>query len=176
LEPGSEVPVQSVIKWFDAEKGFGFVELSDGTGCAFLHVSVLVRSGIHVVQPGDVLRILIGPGHQGPHVTEVLNIRSTSATSAAGPQTISRIVRPSRASSAKERGTVTSYNVKRGYGFISRDQGGSDAYVETSTLGRCGIRKLSKGQRVIVRVVERERGPKAVWLRLIGPGWKQREC
>jgi CspA family cold shock protein len=115
-------------------------------------------------------------GAPDPHVKEALSIQRTSASTAVGPQTISQIFRPSRASSAKQRGTVTSFNVKRGYGFISRDQGGRDAYVETSTLARCGIRKLSKGQRVIVRVVESGRGPKAVWLRLIGLGRKQLEC
>src|SRR5207244_2334013 len=64
---------------------------------------------------------------------------------------------------------------KRGYGFIGRDQGGRDAYVATYTLARCDIRKLSKGQRVIVKVVERGRGPKTVWLRLIGLDQEQPE-
>jgi len=35
-----------VVKWFKTEKGFGFVELSDGTGDAFLHASVLGRLGV----------------------------------------------------------------------------------------------------------------------------------
>ena len=44
-EPSGGPPVQAVVKWFKTEKGFGFVELSDGTGDAFLHASVLGRLG-----------------------------------------------------------------------------------------------------------------------------------
>jgi len=51
FEAPSGPPVRGVVKWFNAEKGFGFVELSDGSGDAFLHGSVLSQSGINVVQP-----------------------------------------------------------------------------------------------------------------------------
>jgi CspA family cold shock protein len=37
------------VKWFNSEKGFGFVELSDGSGDAFLHESVLAQRGIGAV-------------------------------------------------------------------------------------------------------------------------------
>jgi CspA family cold shock protein len=176
LEPRSEVPVQSVVKWFDSDKGFGFVTLSDGSGDALLHVSVLARSGFNVVQPGEILKVCVGPGHRGQHVNEVLRADGTSATPATGPQTISRIARPSRSSLTEERGTVNSFNVKRGYGFIVRDQGGRDVFVDTRILQRCDIRKLSKGQHVIVKVVEGPRGPRAVRIRLVGLGKKQLDC
>jgi cold shock CspA family protein len=53
---------------------------------------------------------------------------------------------------------VNSFNVKRGYGFIVRDQGGRDVFVNTRILQLCDIGKLSKGQHVIVKVVEGPRG------------------
>jgi CspA family cold shock protein len=76
----------------------------------------------------------------------------------------------------EERGTVNSFNVKRGYGFIVRDQGGRDVFVNTRTLQRCDIGKLSKGQPVIVKVVEGPRGPRAVRIRLVRSGKKQLDC
>ncbi|HEX5328047.1 MAG TPA: cold shock domain-containing protein, partial [Acetobacteraceae bacterium] len=39
--PASGPELDAVVKWFDPGKGFGFVELSDGSGDAFLHVSVV---------------------------------------------------------------------------------------------------------------------------------------
>jgi len=51
FEAPSGPSVRGVVKWFSPEKGFGFVELSDGSGDAFLHGSVLSQSGINVVQP-----------------------------------------------------------------------------------------------------------------------------
>ena len=37
--------VDAVVKWFTPDKGFGFVELADGSGDAFLHVAVLQAAG-----------------------------------------------------------------------------------------------------------------------------------
>ena len=45
FEAPSGPPVGAVVKWFKSDKGFGFVELSDGTGDAFLHATVLGRIG-----------------------------------------------------------------------------------------------------------------------------------
>ena len=41
FEAPSGPPVRAVVKWFNPEKGFGFAELSDGSGDAFLHGSVV---------------------------------------------------------------------------------------------------------------------------------------
>src|SRR5262249_60551021 len=75
-------PVSGMVKWFSPEKGFGFVELSDGSGDGFLHGSVLARSGINSVQPGETLQVRVGPGHKGPHVTEVLSVDTSTAAPA----------------------------------------------------------------------------------------------
>jgi CspA family cold shock protein len=66
FESASDPPVRAVVKWFSPDKGFGFVELSDGSGDGFLHGTVLAQSGISAVQPGDTLEVRIGPGHTGP--------------------------------------------------------------------------------------------------------------
>src|SRR5205823_10507701 len=64
---------------FNPEKGFGFVELSEGSGDAFLHGSVLAQSGINTVQPGETLEVRVGPGHKGPHITEVISVDRRTA-------------------------------------------------------------------------------------------------
>jgi cold shock protein len=69
FEAPSGPAVRGVVKWFSPDKGFGFVELSDGSGDAFLHGSVLAQNGYNVVQPGETLEVRVGPGHKGPHVT-----------------------------------------------------------------------------------------------------------
>jgi cold shock CspA family protein len=80
VEAPSGPPVSGVVKWFSPEKGFGFVELSDGSGDAFLHGSVLAQGGIAAVQPGETLEVRVGPGHKGPHVTQVLSVDGSTAT------------------------------------------------------------------------------------------------
>ena len=79
FEAPSGPPVRGTVKWFNPEKGFGFVKLSDGSGDAFLHGSVLAQSGTAAVQPGETLEVRVGPGHKAPHITEVLSVDSRTA-------------------------------------------------------------------------------------------------
>ncbi len=68
-----------MVKWFNAEKGFGFVELGEGGGDVFLHASVLTRAGVTAVNPGATLRVRTGQGQKGPQVTEVLSVDESTA-------------------------------------------------------------------------------------------------
>lgn len=45
-------------------------------------------------------------------------------------------------------GTVKFFNLDRGYGFISDDAGGKDAFVHISAVERSGMDSLREGQRV----------------------------
>lgn len=169
-----EVPsgpsVRAVVKWFSPEKGFGFVELSDEPGDGFLHGSVLARTGISAVAPGDTLEVRVGPGHTGPHVTEVLSVHSSIAAPAAPRRssfTSAASERRSPDTGIEETGTVKWLNAERGYGFIARDSGGKDVFVHVSALERSALTALSEGQAVVVDVVEGRKGPEAAGVRLI---------
>lgn len=45
-------------------------------------------------------------------------------------------------------GTVKWFNTTKGYGFISPDDGGKDAFVHISAVERAGLRSLAEGQKV----------------------------
>jgi cold shock protein len=162
-------PVQAVVKWYNPDKGFGFVQLADGSGDAFLHVSVVERSGHHSVPPGATLEVRAGPGPKGRQVSEILSVDSSTAQ-----QESPRRVRPERpmypladGAAVEESGTVKWYNAMKGFGFIASDRGGKDIFVHASALGRAGIAGLTEGQRVAVDVIDGRKGPEAAGLRLI---------
>ena len=81
FEAPSGPPVHGIVKWFSPEKGFGFVELSDGSGDAFLHGNVLTQGGIAAVQPGETLEVLVGPGHNHPPTPPGIRVRTTAVRS-----------------------------------------------------------------------------------------------
>ena len=166
MEAPSGPPVSGVAKCFNPDKGFGFVELSDGSGDAFLHGSVLAQSGINTAQPGETLEVRVGPGHKGPHVTEVLSIDSSTAVPMASRRSNAQAT-TLNGPSVEETGTVKWFNADKGYGFIAPNGGGRDVFVHISALERAGIAALSEGQTVVVDVVEGRKGPEAVRVRLI---------
>jgi CspA family cold shock protein len=160
-------PVQATVKWYNPEKGFGFVGLASG-GDAFLHVSVVERSGNSTVPPGATLEVRIGAGQKGQQVTEILSVDTSTAQ-----QEPARRPRPERPqappdqASVEEFGTVKFYAAEKGFGFIVRDLGGKDIFVHASALNRAGISELAEGQRVAVDMVEGGKGPEAMSIRLI---------
>jgi CspA family cold shock protein len=169
FETSSGPSVQAVVKWYNPDKGFGFVQLADGSGDAFLHVSVVERSGHGSVAPGATLEVRAGPGPKGPQVTEILSLDSSTAQ-----QEPPRRARPERpvyppanGAAVEESGTVKWYNATKGFGFIASDRGGKDIFVHASALERAGIPGLTEGQRVSVDVIDGRKGPEAAGLRLI---------
>ena len=75
LEESSGLVVRGQVKWFNPNKGYGFVQLSDGSGDAFLHVTALAGIGVSTLQPGETLELHVALGQRGPQVTEVISVR-----------------------------------------------------------------------------------------------------
>jgi cold shock protein len=55
-------------------------------------------------------------------------------------------------------GTVKFFNDSKGYGFISPDEGGNDAFVHITAVERAGMRTLQQNQRVSYDLEEDQRG------------------
>jgi CspA family cold shock protein len=165
-------PVAGKVKWFNAMKGFGFVELSDGTGDAFLHVAVLERSGHGPVDPGTTLRVTVSQGIKGAQVAEVLEVDASTAMPqgrgfGAGPRPGGP--RPPRGPIGETTelvGKVKWYNPTKGFGFVSVDDGGKDVFVHASALQASGLADLAEGQQVRMQVAQGLKGREAVRLSL----------
>jgi cold shock protein len=180
----------ATVKWFNPEKGFGFVALSDGSGDAFLHANTLNQSGHNAVSPGATLRVRIGQGQKGRQVSEVLSVDESTATPTAsrgaprppggygdragggggGFGGGDRGGAPRRGAptgpSVEMQGTVKWYNATKGFGFVAPAEGGKDVFVHASALQRAGVMQLAEGQTIWMDVVQGAKGPEAASIRI----------
>ena len=53
------------VKWFNATKGYGFIQPDDGSKDVFVHVSDVQRSGLQGLNEGDKIDFEIQKGQQG---------------------------------------------------------------------------------------------------------------
>jgi len=53
------------VKWFNAQKGYGFIQPDDGSKDIFVHISAVERSGIGNLREGQKLSYQIERGQQG---------------------------------------------------------------------------------------------------------------
>lgn len=161
--------VGATVNWYNAEKGFGFVTLADGSGDAFLHVSALQASGLQAVAPGAVLKVRVGKGQKGPQVDQVLSVTDGEPIAPAPPRSQGgRSDAPDRprrqvdlSSAVEVLGTVRWYNPQKGFGFASPDSGGKDVFIHATALERAGLATLDEGQSVRMAVVQGTKGPEA---------------
>jgi CspA family cold shock protein len=53
------------VKWFNPTKGFGFIEPSDGSKDAFVHISAVERAGLATLNDGQKVEYELVPGRDG---------------------------------------------------------------------------------------------------------------
>jgi CspA family cold shock protein len=70
----SEQEGEGTVKWYNAEKGFGFIGLEDGGKDVFVHATTLTRSGMSTLSEGQRVIISYVQGQKGP---EARSIRPT---------------------------------------------------------------------------------------------------
>ena len=58
------------VKWFNAEKGFGFIEREDGDD-VFVHFSAIQSEGFKSLEEGQAVTFSVEEGNRGPQATNV---------------------------------------------------------------------------------------------------------
>ncbi|MFE5292071.1 cold-shock protein [Isoptericola sp. NPDC056618] len=134
---------QGTVRWFDADRGFGFIDLGNEAEDLFVHASEIVGDdGPKQLREGQTVEFEVGEGDRGPQARRV---RVTGDRAADAPVGVL--------------GTVNWYEPTKGYGFVTPDDGGVEIFVHSSAIVGGGV--IAEGQRVAFMVVEGEKGPQA---------------
>jgi len=130
-------PVRVRLKFFDAEKGYGFAAAVDGSVDYFIHASV---AGDRDLPRGATLMVRIGADPNGKTreiITEILSVDKTTASP-------SRDKLPPLVVTRVEYGKLSA-RTRGGFGFMASDTGGSDVYLSPKRFLDPGMEDVEIG-------------------------------
>ena len=144
---GASMPVQVVgqgkgtVKFFNAHKGFGFIQQDGGGEDVFVHISAVERAGLEGLAEGQQLEYTL--------VDRGGKISASDLAVVGDVIAVEKREAPQRQlTGERATGTVKFFNGMKGFGFITRDDGQPDAFVHISAVERSGMQSLNEGDRL----------------------------
>jgi cold shock protein len=146
---------KGVVKFFNPQKGFGFIVRDDGGEDVFVHISAVEQAGLTDLAEGQPLEFTL--------VDRGGKVSATNLRIEGEPIAVERAERgPQRQlTGEKAEGTVKFFNAMKGFGFIQRDDGQPDAFVHISAVERAGLPTLNEGDRLSFELEVDRRGKHA---------------
>jgi CspA family cold shock protein len=142
---------EGTVKFFNKEKGFGFVQQKGGGEDVFIHISAVERAGLSGLAEGQELAYnLVDRGGKisAQDIQIVGDVIEVTERSGGGDRGGDRGGAPQRElTGEKATGTVKFFNGQKGFGFLTRDDGQPDAFVHISAVERSGLNGLNEGEK-----------------------------
>lgn len=160
--------VEASVKWYNPEKGYGFLTCPDESGDIMVHFSVLDAIGCAYIKVGDRVICEIASGNSGMQAVRVIEVKFGSPEPRSFSGFLLSQVTPFDPNDLEEvEGIIKWYNPDKGYGFICPDDGRREIFLHTSVLRAAGYKFLNPGIRVLAKVSTSERGQEARVIRVL---------
>jgi len=164
------------VKWFNSQKGFGFITPDEGGEDLFVHQTAINSDGFRTL--GDGEKVVYDVTSENSKLKAV-NVSAPVGGGGGGgprgdggrrggrqaPRKWQEGVSPSE---GKQIGTVKWFNSEKGFGFVAPLSGGEDLFVHQSAISSPGFRSLMEGEEIEFKVVTENGKQKAV--EVSGPG------
>ncbi|MGE4321978.1 MAG: cold-shock protein [Sphingobium sp.] len=146
-----------VVKFFNGQKGFGFIVRDDGGEDVFVHISAVEQAGLTGLAEGQQLGFTLVDRGGKVSATDLKIDGEPLPVTDRGPPREPRAGGfggadrggPQRQlTGERASGTVKFFNAMKGFGFIQRDDGQPDAFVHISAVERAGMVALNEGDRL----------------------------
>ncbi len=154
-----------VVKFFNGQKGFGFIVRDDGGDDVFVHISAVEQAGLTGLAEGQPLKFTLVDRGGKVSATELVidgeplpvperdqapprEARGGPGGDRGAPGGGERGGPMRQLTGEKASGTVKFFNAMKGFGFIQRDDGQPDAFVHISAVERAGMSSLNEGDRL----------------------------
>ncbi|WP_327194427.1 cold-shock protein [Novosphingobium organovorum] len=146
---------RGTVKFFNPDKGFGFIQLEGGGDDAFVHISAVQSAGLETLAEGQQLEFQLVERNGKVSASELTIVGEVIVA-----ERRERAAAPVQRQSTGEKatGTVKFFNSTKGFGFIVRDDGQPDAFVHISAVERSGLHGLSEGDQLEFEIEIDRRG------------------
>jgi CspA family cold shock protein len=158
---------KGVVKFFNPQKGFGFIVRDDGGEDVFVHISAVEQAGLTDLADGQPLEFTLVD--RGGRISasnlriegEPMAVERSGGGAAPGGGERGAGGPQRQLTGEKASGTVKFFNAMKGFGFIQRDDGQPDAFVHISAVERAGMPTLNEGDRLEFELEVDRRGKTA---------------
>ncbi len=150
------------VKFFNSNKGFGFISPKGEGEDIFVHISAVERAGLDGLNDGDQVNFELEQDRRSGRMSAT----DLQVTGAGDPSARSAPRRPRpdrdgdrfgdgaprggggspRDPAGSGSGVVKWFNPTKGFGFIQPNEGGGDVFVHISAVEQAGLRGLDEGQ------------------------------
>lgn len=136
------------MDWFDATKGFGFVEIGGVSGGVFVHMETVKSSGLDGLNDGDDIICDVGSSSKGLSVQKIHSIKTDPSEIEVAKCEVIRVFHD------------------RGYGFIQLDESERTAFFHFSVLSTSELEAMDIGLKLKVEL-KTDKGGTATQVRRI---------
>jgi CspA family cold shock protein len=154
------------VKFFDSNKGYGFIAGDHGLGDILVHIKTLEAAGYRTLYEGTRVHVLAQRTPRGYQAIQILSIDDSMAVHPS--QLPARTHVKVAAESDWARAIVKFYDRIKGYGFVQEGPDLPDCFVHADTLRRWGMGPLRPGQVVEMRWGKGKKGRMVAEIRHVG--------